>query len=92
MATRAFRDMVESMLGENESVYLADGFEEAFVGIGWQASKPFAVYDRSECIKILMRDMSHEDAEEYFEFNVQGAYVGENTPVFMSKPSDVELN
>jgi hypothetical protein len=42
-----------------------------------------AVYDRQKCIEILMRDMSEEDAHEYFEFNVIGAFVGENTPAFI---------
>jgi hypothetical protein len=27
--------------------------------------------------------MTEEDAEEYFEFNVQGAYVGPFTPLFL---------
>jgi hypothetical protein len=26
--------------------------------------------------------MSQEEAEEYFSFNVEGAWVGENTPLF----------
>jgi len=27
--------------------------------------------------------MSHDEAEEYFQFNVEGAYVGKNTPAFI---------
>jgi hypothetical protein len=29
--------------------------------------------------------MSEEDAAEYFEYNTQGAFVGEHTPVFLYK-------
>lgn len=29
-----------------------------------------------------MRDMSEEDAIEYFSFNVSGGYVGEKTPIW----------
>jgi len=29
--------------------------------------------------------MSEDDAYEYFEYNTQGAYVGEHTPVFLYK-------
>jgi hypothetical protein len=72
------------ILGEDENVLLADGFDDAFVGIGRQFGRPIAVYDRFECIEILIRDgMSEEEAEEYFQFNVEGAYVGENTPIFL---------
>ena len=27
--------------------------------------------------------MNYEDASEYFEYNIVGAYVGENTPIFL---------
>jgi len=73
-----------------EGLLMADGFEDAFVGVGRQFTKPVAVYDREKCIDILItRDsMDFEEAEEYFEFNVQGAYVGEDTPIFMEKFSN----
>jgi hypothetical protein len=32
-----------------------------------------------------MRDMSEEDAYEYFQFNIAGAWVGEATPFFLQK-------
>ena len=56
---------------EYEGVVLCDGMEEAFLGIGVQfTNSPIAVYDREKCIEILAKDMTHEEAEEYFEFNV----------------------
>ena len=66
---------------------LADGFEEAFVGFGFQFNTAVAVYDRARCIQILMtRDgMTDEDADEYFSFNVIGAWVGPHTPVFITR-------
>ena len=84
MTKKELKKVVEEMLGEDENILLADGFEDAFVGIGRQFSNPpYAIYDREECIEILMDDMSEEEAEEYFEYNVQGAYVGESTPSFV---------
>lgn len=68
---------------QDQTVLLADGFDEAFLGIGQQFNNIFAVYDKFKCIKILAKDMTLEEAEEYFDFNVVGAYVGENTPVFV---------
>jgi hypothetical protein len=43
---------------------------------------PRAVYSYDKCVEVLERDMDYEDAVEYMEFNVTGAYVGEQTPVF----------
>jgi len=71
---------------EVNHILLADGFDEAFLGIGCSCGgKNVAIYDRAKCIKILERDMSYEEAEEYFSFNTEGAYVGEYTPIFMHK-------
>ena len=66
---------------------LAVGFEEALIGYGNQFNNHLAIYDREKCIDILMeRDGIYiEEAEEYFEYNVQGAYVGEETPVFLNQ-------
>lgn len=66
----------------------ADGFDAAVLGVAERCgSKPVVVYDRAQCIQILMdRDgLSQEDAEECFEFNTAGAYVGEQTPWFLVK-------
>lgn len=62
----------------------ADGFDEALLGLAQRAGTPCVVaYDRSRCIDLLAREMPREEAEEHFEFNVAGAYVGERTPVFI---------
>ena len=56
------------------------------MGLARQFTKtPLAIYDRNKCIDILVnRDgMSEEEAEEYFQYNVEGAWVGENTPMFL---------
>jgi transcriptional regulator len=42
------------------------------------------VYDIDEVINILIRDgMDVDEAIEYYEYNIAGAYVGENTPSFI---------
>lgn len=73
-----------------EGTLLADGFEEAYLGVtDLQPGRPVcAVYDSLKCINILMgRDkMTFEDALDFFEFNVTGAYVGDRTPFFVNIP------
>jgi len=71
---------------EQNHILLADGFDEAFLGVGCSCGgKNVAIYDRAKCIRILERDMSNTEAEEYFCFNTEGAYVGDYTPIFMHK-------
>ena len=75
---------------DEEEITLADGFADAFLGIGRQFGKPIAVYSRRKCIEILMRDMDEEQAEEYFEFNMAGAWVGETTPIYLEELEELE--
>ena len=77
-----------------EGALLADGFEDALIGYGYQFNYPIAVYSRKRCINILMDDgiIEYEEATEYFDFNVAGAYVGESTPVFLDDEFDYNLN
>lgn len=70
---------------ESEDILLADGFETAFVGICRRFSNSCALYDYQKCVDILVeRDkMDYDDAIEYMEYNVLGAYVGRNVPIFL---------
>jgi hypothetical protein len=72
-------------LGEEETILLADGLENAFLGIGRQFTHPVAIYSYKKVIKGLMRDhrMDRESADEYFDYNIAGAFVGDQTPVFL---------
>ena len=74
--------MIDDIVGDYGSVLKADGFDEAIIGVATDFSEPRLVYSVSKCLEILKRDMSEEDAMEYFTYNVSGAYVGEQTPVW----------
>ena len=91
--------LVEWVAEWNERALFADGFEDAIIGVCERfGSEPVVAYDRERCIQILAEQFSEEDAYdddetehdaytdaiEYFDFNVAGSYVGENTPVFLT--------
>lgn len=58
----------------------ADGFDEAITDVAFPSMR--LVYSVAKCIEILSQEMTEEEAEEYFYFNVKGAYVGELTPIW----------
>lgn len=66
---------------------LADGYEDAVIGIGRQFSKELVVYDEAKCLEILVKrdGMSPEEAREYFEYNTAGSWVGDETPIFLER-------
>ena len=83
------RDEIQAWLVDtypDETFLLADGFEVAFLGVVYgKLRTPIACYSREGCLSILVsRDgMTEEDAEEFFAFNVEDAWVGDQTPVFL---------
>lgn len=78
-------EILEVLANDYEDLLLADGFEDALLGVVEGCSRPsVACYDYAECLGILQRQgLSGEAASEWMEFNVVGAYVGENTPMFL---------
>jgi hypothetical protein len=50
---------------------------------------PVVAYDRTIVIDILAREMTREEAEEFFEFNTIGSWMGDLTPVFIdTRPAE----
>ena len=76
------QELKEKIEETNPEAMLADGLDDALAGFD---TKGRAVYFANEIIGILMqRDgMTEEEAQEFFEFNIACAYVGEYTPIYM---------
>lgn len=84
MARHRLDDITKELLSEHDELLLADGFDGALVGIVRQFNKWMACYDLGLCERELRKDgMTRDEAKEYLEFNVLGAYVGENGPCFL---------
>jgi hypothetical protein len=81
----------EEIAEHNEEALFCDGFDEAIIGYAERINLgPVAAYDVNKIIEILvLRDgMTHEEAVEYFYFNIHGAWMGENTPVYIFKEEE----
>ena len=72
---------------DEEQLFKADGFDEAVLGVGRRCGQPvLLVYDYQKCCEVLVKrdKMTYEEAEEFMEYNVVGAWVGDKTPVFVN--------
>jgi len=67
---------------EFNTMLMADGFEDACIGIADDFMKPRLIYSVTKCLEILEKNMTPTEALEYFTFNVSGGYVGEQTPIW----------
>ena len=70
-----------------------DGHDNAIIGPAFiwrdQSHASVLVYDAEIIRNNLMGDgMSAEEAREYIEYNIEGAYVGEATPVHVWPQDD----
>lgn len=68
----------------------AEQYDPCIVGVAYRCGmEPVVVYDVDQVLEALVQDgMDREEAEEWFEFNIAGAYVGERTPLFLVRVSD----
>ena len=76
-------DMFEGLLFLSERE-----FDEAILGVAERIGmSPIVAYDTAKIIDILCeRDgMEGDEAAEFFEFNIAGAYVGDRTPIFIAQ-------
>ena len=81
------KDADRLLIENEESALFMDGFDYAIIGVGRQHSKQMlVVYSREKCIEVLVKTqgMTHEEAEEYFSFNCECAWVGEGTPMIVT--------
>lgn len=79
------RERLVELTGDPELLF-ADGFDDAIIGVCERfGEEPFVVYDRAKVIDLLARDGGTiEDAEEFFAFNVIGAWAGPRTPAYVA--------
>jgi hypothetical protein len=88
---------LRTFLGEEyEGLLLADGFDDCMLGVSYtwtgNGTREFvAIYSVADILKVLMKDgMSYEEDEEYFDFNIESAYVGRRTPIYVRElPTDL---
>ena len=70
----------------NPAAMFIDGMDEAIIGYAIQWGSPaLVVYDADRIIEILSKDMGYEEAVEFFEFNIECAYVGPGTPLILHR-------
>lgn len=77
------RDLAIEQAGGEELLF-ADGYDDAIIGVTQVRGDNVVLYDISKILKILEgQGMSSDEAVEFFEYNVAGAYMGFQTPIYV---------
>ena len=74
-----------------KKLQIVAGFDKAIIGTATQANREMVVYDKVLILKILSEWMPEDEVEEYFEYNIACAYVGETTPLIFTKGTIDEI-
>ena len=91
MYSRVFRNYLQDC--NEDALVLPDEYAMALVGVAHQFNKTLAVYDSRKVIEIIMdvQGITDMEAKEYFEYNIKGSWVGDNTPLFLDSLDDIIL-
>lgn len=65
---------------KDTEIMMLDGFDDAVMGIEYPSMR--LIYSVKKILDVLQKEMSEQDAVEYFTYNIWTAYVGEKTPIF----------
>jgi hypothetical protein len=76
-------EKIQEWFGDDVELLFADGFNDAILGVDFSTHR--VVYSIERCLEILetKEGMNAEDAMDHFYYNVAGAWVGEDTPIWM---------
>ena len=63
-------------------------YEQAIIGQDDASLR--IVYSRDKIIDILAEEMTPEEAVEFYEYNILGAYMGEMTPIYVNEHGSIK--
>ena len=71
-----------------------DGYDDCIIGVGTRCGMTDVfIYDKHKMITKLVRrdDMTYDEALEFINFNIAGAFIGEDTPILVDRMTRAEI-
>ena len=81
------RDYISENFEGDGVIILPKHFDSAIIGIAERCGLgPIIAYDTDLVIEAIMAHdgVTHEEAIEWYDYNIVGAYDGETTPIFIN--------
>ena len=85
---------LEYLTDKDPEALIWDGCDAAIIGVAERCSQPpLVVYCWDLLVKVFMDEgQSYEEACEWVAFSLEGAWIGDNTPLIMKRVEEEELN
>jgi hypothetical protein len=81
------QQIADNYVGGDELLFMdPEYFDEAIIGVATSSIGMMAIaYSEPKIIELLIKHdrMTPDEAMEHYQFNILGAYMGENTPVYI---------
>ena len=74
--------MKNKLIKLDPELLFADGYDDCIIGLTFRTDVPVVIYSADKMIDKLANNMSYEEAQEFFDFNIEGAYMAERTPMY----------
>ena len=71
-----------------------DGYDDCIIGMGTRCGMTDVfIYDKHKMITKLVKrdDMTYDEALEFIDFNMAGAFIGEDTPILVDRMTRAEI-
>ena len=71
-----------------------DGYDDCIIVVGTRCGMTDVfIYDKHKMITKLVRrdDMTYDEALEFINFNIAGAFIGEDTPILVDRMTRAEI-
>tara|TARA_R110000824_G_scaffold133616_1_gene296417 strand:+ start:227 stop:526 length:300 start_codon:yes stop_codon:yes gene_type:complete len=79
---KRLEELKETISQHNPEALFADGHDHAIMGYATDGRVIYSV-DQIICGLMNRDGMTAEEADEFFSFNIECAYVGDYTPIYM---------
>ena len=71
-----------------------DGYDGCIIGVGTRCGMTDVfIHDKHKMITKLVRrdDMTYDEALEFIDFNIAGAFIGEDTPILVDRMTRAQI-
>jgi len=71
-----------------------DGYDDCIIGVGTRCGMTDVfIYDKHKMITKLVRkdDITYDEALEFIDYNIAGAFIGEDTPILVDLMTQEEI-
>jgi hypothetical protein len=75
--------MIDKIKLIDPTILIADGYDDCIIGLTFRDDELVALYSANRIVEKLAQDMTDIEALEYFEYNIEGAYMGVKTPKYI---------